>query len=175
MPRSSRRWLKSLPLALLLLAGCKQTATAAGGGGQSGSSALPGLMLDFGGAEQRDCPTPDAGAANGDGGATGTCAGAARVDYATEVAPILAGCHGEVCHDFSQPSGIEAFIGTPADECCNQRELIAPGHPEQSYLLDKLAGKKLCYGARMPLNLPPLADADLRTLHDWICGGALLP
>jgi hypothetical protein len=148
---------------------CEQHLTAPNSGGQ------PGLMLDFGGAQESNCSVPEAGAKTGDGGATSACAAAAEVDYVAQVEPILAGCYGETCHDFSRRSSVEALVGAPADECCNQRALVAPGHPEQSYLIDKLEGKRLCYGARMPLGRSPLPAADIATLAAWICQGASVP
>ena len=108
-------------------------------------------------------------------GAAASCATSEPVDYATQVAPILGTCHGEVCHDFSDTSTLRAFIAAPAPECCDLRELIAPGHPERSYFLDKLRGGRLCYGSRMPLDRGVLPAADLLILEAWICQGAPLP
>lgn len=97
------------------------------------------------------------------------------IDYPTQVAPILGTCGGEVCHQFAGPDGIATFIAAPSNECCNQRQLIAPGHPERSYLVDKLRGQRLCYGKRMPEDRGALADADVAVIQAWICQGALLP
>jgi hypothetical protein len=137
-----------------------------------------GVTLSFGGEGTRDCSSAgeaglDAPAAQG--GEAAGCSADAHVDYAMQVAPILATCRGEVCHDFSESSNVRAFIAAPADECCNRRELIAPGHPERSYLVDKLRGQRLCYGARMPLNRASLTDVQLSLIQSWICQGAVLP
>jgi len=158
-------------LLLVAPAACSSGPTGRATGGQGG------VTLNFGAAGTRDCSPAagEGGAPATAGGAPASCADSASVDYATQVAPILATCQGEVCHDFSDLSTVRAFIDAPSDECCNQRELIAPGHPERSYLLDKLRGRRLCYGGRMPLNRSALAPADLVTLEAWICQGAALP
>lgn len=164
----------ALGLSLAATGGCQTESTGASGAGQGG------LTLNLAGANTIVCPASAAGeggvaALAGEGGAPANCAASAPVDYASQVAPILATCQGEVCHDFSDLSLVRAFIAAPADECCNQRELIAPGRPDRSYLVDKLRGRRLCYGSRMPLNRGPLPASDLSVLEAWICQGAALP
>ena len=92
-------------------------------------------------------------------------------DFASEVAPLFSGCGGEICHSFAA-GGIADQIGVPATECCNQIEVIDPGHPESSYLLNKLSGRGLCDGAQMPIGRMASSAGDLRVLSDWICQGA---
>ena len=164
----------ALALSVAAFAGCGTSSGEQASGGQGG------ISLSFGAADSRDCSAPSAGEGGAgflaaEGGASANCSESAPVDYATQVAPILAGCRGEVCHDFTAPGGVVTFIGAPADECCNQRELISPGHPERSYLVDKLQGQRLCYGTRMPQNRGPLPDAELAVIQAWICQGAVLP
>jgi hypothetical protein len=51
--------------------------------------------------------------------------------------------------------------------------LIAPGDPENSYLIHKLEGRSGIVGLRMPRNGPPyLTDGQLRVLKRWIELGA---
>ena len=51
--------------------------------------------------------------------------------------------------------------------------LIAPGDPENSYLIHKLEGRSGIAGLRMPRNGPPfLTDGQLRVLKRWIELGA---
>jgi hypothetical protein len=140
--------------------------------GSSGAS--PGTSFQLGGAPDADCTAPSAGDESAAGGPHADCSASESVDYARDVAPILENCAGEVCHHFD-PSTLRGWIGAPADECCNQRELIAPGQPERSYLIDKLEGQHLCYGARMPLDRAPLTPSEIAVLKSWICGGATLP
>jgi hypothetical protein len=168
------RFAGALALTVAALAGCQT------GSGERVSGGQGGITLSFGAADSFNCSAPSAGEGGagfllGEGGASASCAASAAVDYATQVAPILGRCWGEVCHNFKAPESIGALIGAPADECCDQRELIAPGHPERSYLVDKLQGQRLCYGTRMPQDRAPLADADLAIIQAWICQGAVIP
>jgi hypothetical protein len=140
------------------------------------STGQGGISLSVGAKDGVDCSAGEGAAAavQGEGGRAAEC-DKLPVDYTQQIAPILATCRGEVCHDFSGPNAVRAFIAAPADECCNQRELIAPGHPERSYLVDKLQGQRLCYGQRMPAGREPLSLADIALIQTWICQGAELP
>jgi len=162
------RWSLALAFVGVAFASCQEKAGAGAAGGAGG------ILLSFAGADTLDCSAAGEIALAGQGGAP-DCSTSAPVDYATQVAPIFATCRGEVCHDFSDSNNLRAWIAAGADECCNQRELIAPGHPERSYLLDKLQGRRLCYGAPMPLNRAALVAADLAVIEAWICQGAALP
>ena len=103
--------------------------------------------------------------------ATATCTPTRPRRFTTEIAPLFGACSGEVCHNFTSTT-LLATIGQPALECCAERSLIAAGDPEHSYLLDKLRGVNLCDGVRMPFEKPPLSDADIQAISDWICEGA---
>ena len=48
---------------------------------------------------------------------------------------------------------------------------IKPGDPANSYLYRKITGAGIT-GDRMPLSLPPLSDAQLKLVRDWIRRGA---
>lgn len=85
--------------------------------------------------------------------------------------PLFDGCAGEICHRFTAQE-VLSQIGEPAEECCNEMQLIEPLHPERSYVLQKLIGRNLCMGSRMPLDRPPYGATDLQVLSDWICAGA---
>ena len=66
--------------------------------------------------------------------------------------------------------------------------LVVPGDVDKSYLYRKLTGNfadlacatatdptgmaATACGERMPYRLPPLSDAKLRLVHDWIAAGA---
>lgn len=97
-----------------------------------------------------------------------TCSDAGAAHYATDVAPILAGCTGEICH---QAWTIATTVGVPSTECCD-RALVAPGDPNASYLVDKIEGRDLCSGSRMPYGKAPLPGADIEKIVAWVCAGA---
>ncbi len=52
--------------------------------------------------------------------------------------------------------------------------LVVPGHPESSFLMNKLEGNLHDgQGVRMPFGKPRLPDTTLQTIRDWIIAGAL--
>ena len=51
--------------------------------------------------------------------------------------------------------------------------LVVPGHPDQSYLYEKLTKMKPAAGVQMPNGGDPLPDAQLQLVHDWIAAGAM--
>lgn len=48
---------------------------------------------------------------------------------------------------------------------------VAPGDPANSYLYRKITGSGIT-GDRMPQSLPPLTDAQIALVRDWIRRGA---
>lgn len=130
-------------------------------------------------------PVPNRDAGLDPGPATSECPDAARIEPRTvgpcvvvqtrsfehDVMPLFDGCAGEICHRFTAQE-VLSQIGEPAEECCNEMQLIEPLHPERSYVLQKLIGRNLCMGSRMPLDRPPYGATDLQVLSDWICAGA---
>jgi hypothetical protein len=48
---------------------------------------------------------------------------------------------------------------------------VKPGDPSNSYLYRKITGAGIT-GDRMPQSLPPLSDAQIRLVRDWIRRGA---
>ncbi len=163
-----------------VLAACSPTSSSgAATGGSSGSGGLilevPAIMPDcVGGAD--DAPGASSMNAGGAASVEPGCVPSAERDYEADVAPVLSACHGEVCHGgaFLQRSQLSRLIGAPSAECCGTRLLIAPGHPERSYVLDKVRGTPVCGGERMPFDGPYLSDAQIQVLSDWICEGAPL-
>jgi hypothetical protein len=49
---------------------------------------------------------------------------------------------------------------------------VDPGHPDNSFLLSKLAGPPPGQGSRMPLIGEPLRDAEVALIRTWIAAGA---
>jgi hypothetical protein len=83
------------------------------------------------------------------------------------------------CHDrLGQQSQLvlvsgEAFgniVGVASVEMPSLQR-VTPGDPANSYLYRKLTGAGIT-GDRMPQALPPLSDAELRLVRDWIRRGA---
>lgn len=50
---------------------------------------------------------------------------------------------------------------------------VDPGHPDNSFLVIKLAGPPPIEGGQMPLGKPALSDAQMQLVRDWISAGAL--
>ena len=50
--------------------------------------------------------------------------------------------------------------------------VVIPKYPERSILIDKIANETPAFGSRMPINLPPLDEEDIRTIETWIYYGA---
>ncbi len=104
-----------------------------------------------------------------------TCVPGRTVSYTADVVPIFArNCAtGEICHQgaWDGPNAAEFLVGIRASECCDGRELVQPGNPARSYLIEKLRGVDLCTGVQMPAG-GTLPSEDLATLEDWICEGA---
>jgi hypothetical protein len=93
-----------------------------------------------------------------------------NVHYSVDVAPIFGSCSGELCHDAWKYA---TTVGVLSVECCDQRKLVDPGRPTQSYLLQKLEGVDLCgYSSAMPpgTNAP---QSVIDVVQSWICLGAL--
>jgi len=91
------------------------------------------------------------------------------VRFSVDVAPILGSCSGELCHDAWK---YRTTVGVVSQECCDQRKLVDPGRPEQSYLLQKLRGVDLCGNSS---EMPPGVNAPravLDVVESWICVGA---
>jgi hypothetical protein len=93
----------------------------------------------------------------------------AEVDFAQQVHPILAKkCFA--CHSASARQGglsvakLEDLIQGGASGSG-----IVPGAAEDSLLYKRVAGLD---GTRMPMGMPPLADAEIAILRDWINEGA---
>jgi len=104
--------------------------------------------------------------------------------YAATVAPIFsASC--VYCHWHGSPIGYQlqdpfdpntGMIGRATSwTSARHTQLIVPGHPEQSFLVDKIKATDLnpdTEGASMPLSNPKVTASELAAVHDWIQNGA---
>jgi hypothetical protein len=102
----------------------------------------------------------------------GACVVQTPRSFNNDVVPLFDGCAGEICHNFGS-GAIRSQIGVLVDECCDEISVIDPGHPESSYVVDKLSGKNLCMESRqMPLGQPAFTADEIQIVADWICQGA---
>jgi hypothetical protein len=86
----------------------------------------------------------------------------------------LAGCHGAIgAQSELQLTPAAAYANLVGRNSVEMPQLlrVAPGDPANSYLYRKVTGAGIT-GERMPLGLPPLNDAQLRLVRDWIRRGA---
>jgi hypothetical protein len=88
------------------------------------------------------------------------------------------------CHDRASAVGdlnleadisYDALVGVaPTVEAARAAGMLRvdPGHPDNSFLLSKLAGPPPGQGSRMPLSEAPLGDAEMALIRAWIVAGA---
>jgi hypothetical protein len=91
--------------------------------------------------------------------------------------PICTACHvgaaAPVGLRLDEVNSFGLLVGVPsAEEPALLR--VAPGDPNNSYLIQKLEGTA-AVGGRMPLNGTPLPQADIDMIRQWIIDGALPP
>jgi len=170
--------------------------------GGCGAACAPGLACDTGqcvcggggklcGSSCVDTATDDAncggcGQACGAGEAcvagTCQCVASGSVSFKAEVAPILqAACTSAGCHSGARPKeglALDAskayaeLVGVATSQCGGKRQLVVPGSPATSYLLQKLLNIDLCTGSQMPKAGQSLAEGELDAISGWICAGA---
>jgi len=112
------------------------------------------------------------------------CSSTTAVSFASAVEPILtANCGGGGCHipirgaraadglDLGPGKAYSELVGVASTQCAST-QLVEPGNPSGSYLLDKLLGVRICQVTAMPKGKPQLSQQDLDTIGVWICGGA---
>lgn len=148
----------------------RATPSADSGSGGLFFRGLSGLTADCGTHALADAGTDAARETDG-GGAT--CIASRPVIFSRDVKPIFRNCSGEVCHadTWGSDDPLPYLVGARATECCDGRLRVKPGDPTRSYVVQKLEGRNLCGGAKMPLGRE-LPDTDIQTISDWICVGA---
>jgi len=107
-------------------------------------------------------------------------AGGELVTFEAFVMPIFeANCIFTGCHATANPSFGLALQGTAAYDnivgiaSSTGTAYITPSDPDNSYLYQKLLPNTGNYiGSRMPRLRPPLSDADIETVRQWIVDGA---
>jgi WD40 repeat protein len=93
------------------------------------------------------------------------------VSFREQVAPILVrkclGCHNEKKASGGYSMATFALIKKGGKMAADL--VLEPGDPEASYLIESV---KPGASPRMPYELPPLGDAEIRTLEEWVRQGA---
>ncbi len=95
----------------------------------------------------------------------------APVRFSTDVAPILVrkclACHD----DRKAQSGLNmrTFAGLRKGGKVSASEIVVPGKPEESALIDSIRADA---EPRMPFKLPPLSDVEIAILERWVQEGA---
>jgi hypothetical protein len=84
------------------------------------------------------------------------------------------------CHYQGSPTGLtildvfddqRGLVNAPS--LLSSKLRVAPGSPDQSFLIEKLEQDAPSAGERMPLHYPRFSDEELTTLRQWIAEGAL--
>lgn len=94
--------------------------------------------------------------------ATGAAPAGEKVAFAQVATIFNASCMP--CHNAQNKKGgvdLTTYEGAKAE--------VVPGDPAKSEIIAYVKGDKT---PRMPFNKPPLSEADMKTLTDWVQGGA---
>jgi hypothetical protein len=113
---------------------------------------------------------------DGGGGGPGPAAQFTQIQD-TIFTPICTGCHAGA----TAPRGLRLdagnsfalLVGVASAEVPAVLR-VAPGNPDASYLVQKIEGTA-AVGARMPLGGPPLPQASIDLVRQWIAEGAMPP
>lgn len=84
-----------------------------------------------------------------------------------------AGCHANSFPSENMPLTAERIAAAIISVPSNQRSSlmrIAPGDPDNSYLLQKVRGTGA--GSQMPLGRSPLSQDEIQLIVDWVAAGA---
>jgi hypothetical protein len=91
--------------------------------------------------------------------------------------PICTQCHigagAPLGLRLDEASSYAMLVNTPSVEVASLLR-VKPGNPDASYLIQKLQGTA-AVGSRMPLNNPPLPQATIDVIRQWITDGAQGP
>ncbi|MGD8418782.1 MAG: hypothetical protein PVH91_17090, partial [Pseudomonadales bacterium] len=85
----------------------------------------------------------------------------------------FSGCHAGASPqqgmDLSEGQAYANIVNVPSQEMPSL-DRIEPGDPDNSYLVRKIEGTGLL--ERMPAGSPPLSDATIQLIRDWVSAGA---
>lgn len=109
------------------------------------------------------------------------------VSFAGDLVPLFKTTCGTSCHVVSSATGGSAglnlntnfahaeLVARDASQCRGadaDRLRVVASDVGQSYLMDKLLGRRMCSGTRMPKGRAAYNDAQLSLVGRWICQGA---
>lgn len=99
------------------------------------------------------------------------------VSFSQDIQPIFTGtCAAAGCHDSgTQESGVHLSTYDDALSSVGVQygtEIINPGNPNDSPIVDKISNDTPQFGARMPEGGPPLSSAQIDSIIAWIEDGA---
>lgn len=87
----------------------------------------------------------------------------------------VSGCHrgpsAPLGLDLSADNAHDNLVNVPSEEVPDLLR-VAPGAPDESYLVMKIEGAPGIIGARMPRGRPPLSDEQIQLIREWIAEGA---
>jgi hypothetical protein len=162
--------------------GCGSSTTSSTTTGGTTTTSTTGATGGGGAGGGDTTSTTTSGSTGGGGAGGGACVPGKSVTFSGDVYPILQqSCSGfEGCHHLllQSPAGAISWLVNQPSAQCDGRTLVAPGHPEGSYLIDKLRDQNLCPDTvPMPKSglagpWQPLPEEQIQTFADWICAGA---
>lgn len=109
------------------------------------------------------------------------------VSFTNDLVPLFKNTCGTSCHVVSLPTGGSAGLNLSAAHAHGELVLadatqcrgadadrlrVVPGDIGASYLMDKLLGRRMCSGVRMPKGRAAYTSAQLAAVGRWICQGA---
>lgn len=99
------------------------------------------------------------------------------VSFAADIEPIFNGsCAVSGCHNSStQESGVDlSSYGAALSSVGDQygTEIIEPGDPSASPIIDKISSNNPEFGERMPLDRSALSQSEIDSIRAWIQDGA---
>ena len=106
---------------------------------------------------------PAEGEGEGEGGADVP----ADVQAIFDASCATAGCHVSVFPVLKSGEAGAKTIGV-ASRTCAPQEVVDAGDPDNSCLVVRISGSDK--GTQMPRGAPPLAQADIDTIRNWIAG-----
>jgi mono/diheme cytochrome c family protein len=80
-------------------------------------------------------------------------------------------CHGgrspAAGHDYTTNADLQKLVDMASAEK-DSIVMIAPGHPDKSYVVMKIRGSAGIVGSRMPLGGKPLSDKEIGIVEEWV-------
>ena len=118
--------------------------------------------------EKESCPTKPENGVNED------------PSFKTEIQPIfIENCAVAGCHNSSAAAGLDLsenfayhnLVDKPSQQA-QDKKLVLPSNPDDSYLIIKLENRQTNGTAQMPLGATPLSIDEIKIIKNWISKGA---